>query len=137
MIPMQGIIIRREGGVPVVSRSTDDGGGTLRGNDVAVALARTADIHDAQGVFQEVFLRYFRHTHRLADDEHRKAWLIRCTINRVLVDKESCHTVIQYDATSALPGGEMNFVLNRPFLFAIAGPDELPLFLGVVNTPSH
>lgn len=106
-----------------------------------LALAPTADIHDAQDVFQEVFLRYFRHTHRLADDKHRKAWLIRCTINRVLVDEEGCqtaaYTVIQYDATSALPGEEVNFVLNRPFLFAITGPDELPLFLGVVNTPSH
>lgn len=47
-----------------------------------LALARTANIDDAQDIFQEVFLRYFRNEHKLADDEHTKAWLIRCTINR-------------------------------------------------------
>ena len=47
-----------------------------------LALGRTANVHDAQDVFQEVFLRYFRHEARLTSDEHRKAWLIRCTINR-------------------------------------------------------
>ena len=47
-----------------------------------LALVRTANVHDAQDVFQEVFLRYFRHEDRLTSDEHRKAWLIRCTVNR-------------------------------------------------------
>ena len=47
-----------------------------------LALARTADIHDAEDVFQEVFERFFRHENRLESEEHRKAWLIRCTINR-------------------------------------------------------
>ena len=47
-----------------------------------LALARTANIPDAEDVFQEVFLRFFRHEDRFANDEHRKAWLIRCTVNR-------------------------------------------------------
>ena len=47
-----------------------------------LALVRTANVHDAQDVFQEVFLRYFRHEAHLTSDEHRKAWLIRCTVNR-------------------------------------------------------
>ena len=47
-----------------------------------LALARTANVPDAEDVFQEVFLRYFRHEDRFANDEHRKAWLIRCTVNR-------------------------------------------------------
>ena len=44
-----------------------------------LALARTASVPDAEDVFQEVFLRYFRHEDRFESDEHRKAWLIRCT----------------------------------------------------------
>lgn len=48
-----------------------------------LALARTANVPDAEDVFQEVFLRYFRHENDFADDEHRKAWLIRCTVNRL------------------------------------------------------
>lgn len=47
-----------------------------------LALARTASVHDAEDVFQEVFLRYFRHEDSFKNDEHRKAWLIHCTINR-------------------------------------------------------
>ena len=47
-----------------------------------LALARTASVPDAEDVFQEVFLRYFRHEDRFDSDEHRKAWLIRCTVNR-------------------------------------------------------
>ena len=47
-----------------------------------LALARTASVPDAEDVFQEVFLRYFRHEDRFGSDEHRKAWLLRCTINR-------------------------------------------------------
>ena len=47
-----------------------------------LALARTANVSDAEDVFQEVFLRYFRHEERFQSDEHRKAWLIRCTVNR-------------------------------------------------------
>ena len=47
-----------------------------------LALARTASVPDAEDIFQEVFLRYFRHEERFHSDEHRKAWLIRCTVNR-------------------------------------------------------
>ena len=47
-----------------------------------LALVRTANVSDAEDVFQEVFLRYFRHEDRFDSDEHRKAWLIRCVVNR-------------------------------------------------------
>ena len=46
-----------------------------------LALARTANRHDAEDVFQDVFLRYVRHAQELRDEEHRRAWLIRCTVN--------------------------------------------------------
>ena len=47
-----------------------------------LALARTASVPDAEDVFQDVFLQYFRHEDQFHTDEHRKAWLLRCTINR-------------------------------------------------------
>lgn len=36
---------------------------------------------DAEDIFQEVFLRYVKHAWKLQDEEHRKAWFIRTTIN--------------------------------------------------------
>jgi RNA polymerase sigma-70 factor (ECF subfamily) len=46
-----------------------------------LALARTRHVQDSEDVFQEVFARFFRHEETLESDEHRKAWLIRCTLN--------------------------------------------------------
>lgn len=47
-----------------------------------LALAGAKHQQDAEDIFQEVFERYFRHEDRFQTDEHRKAWLIRCTVNR-------------------------------------------------------
>ncbi|MCL2698410.1 MAG: sigma-70 family RNA polymerase sigma factor [Oscillospiraceae bacterium] len=45
------------------------------------ALSHTRSRHDADDVFQEVFLVYFRKNPVFEDEEHRKAWLIRTTLN--------------------------------------------------------
>lgn len=44
-------------------------------------------------------------------------------------------TVMMMAGAAAPPEEEMDFVLDRPFLFAITGYDGLPLFVGVVNQP--
>ena len=59
---------------------------------------------------------------------------------RVKVDEEGCeaaaYTVIMMEPTSAMqPADEVDFILDRPFLFAITGDSGLPLFTGVVNQP--
>lgn len=59
---------------------------------------------------------------------------------RVMIDEKGCeaaaYTVIMVEESAAmLPEEEVDFVLNRPFLFAIAGADGLPLFVGIVNQP--
>ena len=46
-----------------------------------IALSHTRTVHDAQDVFQEVFLTYWRKKPQSNDDEHRKAWLINTTLN--------------------------------------------------------
>ena len=60
---------------------------------------------------------------------------------RVKVDEEGCeaaaYTVVMVDAGGAAPPEEeVDFVLDRPFLFAITGDSGLPLFTGVVNQPN-
>ena len=37
-----------------------------------LALARTGKLQDAEDIFQEVFLRFFRHEGRLTTAEHRR-----------------------------------------------------------------
>ena len=46
-----------------------------------IALLNMKNKSDAEDIFQEVFLRLVQHLHKLKTEEHRKAWLIRVTIN--------------------------------------------------------
>lgn len=46
-----------------------------------IAFSQTKNRHDADDIFQEVFLRLCRHPKAFDNDEHIKAWLIRVTIN--------------------------------------------------------
>ena len=46
-----------------------------------LALAKTNSPADADDVFQEVFLACFQSGKTFRDDEHRKAWLLRTTVN--------------------------------------------------------
>ncbi len=59
---------------------------------------------------------------------------------RVAIDEKgvtaAAFTVIGVDAAGApLSDEEVDFVLDRPFLFAVTGTDGMPLFVGVVNQP--
>ena len=56
---------------------------------------------------------------------------------RVSVDEESCSgaAYFQANAWGSSPTEEIDFILDRPFIFVITGPDGLPLFIGVVNQP--
>ena len=59
---------------------------------------------------------------------------------RVTIDEEGCtaaaYTVIMVGEGAEMPPEEeVDFVLDRPFLFAITDGGGLPLFVGVVNRP--
>lgn len=46
-----------------------------------LAVSQMGNRNDADDVFQEVFFRYLKKKPSFTSDEHRKAWLIRVTIN--------------------------------------------------------
>ena len=46
-----------------------------------LAFARMGNRYDADEVYQEVFLRYVRKNPMFNSEEHRKAWLIKVTLN--------------------------------------------------------
>ena len=59
---------------------------------------------------------------------------------RVMVDEEGCTAAsyVQMDAeagAAAPPAKEVDFILDRPFIFIIQTGDGMPLFAGVVNHP--
>lgn len=46
-----------------------------------IALTKTQSSHDADDIFQEVFMKLCMNTKPFDSEEHRKAWLIKVTIN--------------------------------------------------------
>ena len=60
---------------------------------------------------------------------------------RVAVDEEGCtaaaYTVMMEAGAAMPPEEEVDFILDRPFLFAVTGPHDTPLFIGIVNTPTE
>lgn len=46
-----------------------------------LAYARTGNIHDAEDILQEVFLRYVKSGMTFNDENHRKAWLLKVASN--------------------------------------------------------
>lgn len=46
-----------------------------------LAFARAGTKYDADDIFQEVFLRYVKKRPAFTSEEHRKAWLLRVTVN--------------------------------------------------------
>ena len=58
---------------------------------------------------------------------------------RVAIDEEgvtaAAFTVIMRAGAGRPPSDEIDFILDRPFLFVIESADGLPLFAGVVNQP--
>lgn len=46
-----------------------------------IALTKTQSSHDADDIFQEVFMKLCMNTKPFETEEHRKAWLIKVTVN--------------------------------------------------------
>ena len=59
---------------------------------------------------------------------------------RVMIDEEGCiaaaFTVMVACGAARPPEEQVDFVLDRPFLFVINGQDGQPLFVGIVNQPN-
>ena len=47
-----------------------------------LAFSQTRSVADAEDIYQDVFLRYFQKRPKFESEQHRKAWLLRVTLNR-------------------------------------------------------
>jgi len=91
-----------------------------------IALARLGNTYDADEVFQDVFLAYFRKTPTFNSPEHEKAWLIRTTLN--LCKKTAFHPwkkrMVLFESVE--PKGDFTFQL----------PEENELYQALQALPS-
>ena len=58
---------------------------------------------------------------------------------RVTIDEEGCkavaYTVLSHELGIFIPEDEMDFVVDRPFIFTITDKTGTPFFVGIVNNP--
>lgn len=80
-----------------------------------------SDFSPLTGEAEGIFLSMAQHAARVAIDEHGVTAV--------------AYTAIMEPTAAAPPEEEVDFVLDRPFVFAITSHDGLPLFVGIVNQP--
>ncbi|MBQ9382749.1 MAG: hypothetical protein IJT87_00780 [Ruminiclostridium sp.] len=59
---------------------------------------------------------------------------------RVQIDEEGCRAsamTVMMSAGAALPQSTIEMTFDRPFIFAITGSGNVPLFVGIVNDPTE
>ena len=92
-----------------------------------IAYRYTANPTDAEDVFSETFLAYFKKDRAFESEEHRKAWLIRVTINRCR-DLQRAGAVRAYtpleDVLHQPDMGDSAHLEGRPVLQAILALPE-------------
>ena len=71
-----------------------------------LAFAQVKHPSDAEDIFQDVFLRYVDHRPSFQNEEHRKAWLIRVTINGC---KKRWRSVLRHRETPLLQQEAVHF----------------------------
>jgi RNA polymerase sigma-70 factor (ECF subfamily) len=65
-----------------------------------LAFAKTGNSHDAEDITQEVFLKLINSQKKgktFNDEEHRKAWLIRVTVNLAINTVKSSNRLTDFD----------------------------------------
>ena len=59
---------------------------------------------------------------------------------RVAIDEEgvtaAAYTVMANAGSGAPPEEEVDFTLDRPFIFVVTNPNNVPMFIGIVNNPA-
>lgn len=70
-----------------------------------IAFTRLGNAADAEDAAQDVFVRYFKADKTFETEEHRKAFLIRCAVNRANSYAKSAHSkhTAHTDALENLP----------------------------------
>ena len=98
-----------------------------------LALARTGSAADADDVFQETFLAYYRSGKTFREEEHRRAWLLRTALN---MSRRVTQSTYRKKAVPLEEGAEMVAPFREPeenqiwqALQSLSEEYRLPLYL--------
>ena len=105
-----------------VSSKTDLVAGLKRLGVTDVFDASAADFTPSTGELDGTFVTNIEHAARAKIDEEGV--------------EAAAYTVIVRAGGAMPPEEQVDFILDRPFIFAITGEDGLPLFVGIVNNPA-
>ena len=73
-----------------------------------LAYAQTRSRHDADDIFQDVFLQVVRRRPQFASEAHEKAWLIRATLHRTCdMARMAERRTLPLEDAEVLPGREL------------------------------
>jgi RNA polymerase sigma-70 factor (ECF subfamily) len=104
-----------------------------------IALSHTRTVCDAQDVFQEVFLTYWRKQPLHNDDEHRKAWLINTTLNcaKHVTSASWSKKVLPFAEISAELQQERSSAYNDEQAFQFASDEQDEIFHAMQSLPTQ
>lgn len=70
-----------------------------------IAYSMTKKKTDAEDIYQEVFIKFFKNIKKLKDQQHEKRWLIRVTMNEcnMLYRKKSVRNEVELDENTCAP----------------------------------
>ena len=78
MTNLQSLLVGVQNGDSVSQRDLYD---TFKGKVMGICRRFTKDKPEAEDVFQETFIRVFRHIDQVQDAEHLQAWIRRVSVN--------------------------------------------------------
>ncbi len=80
-----------------------------------VALSTTGSREDAEDAVHDVFLKYIETKPTFHDNEHRRAWLIRVTVNRCrdILRRHKVRAYLSMDEAGELPASPDDFGNNK------------------------
>jgi RNA polymerase sigma factor, sigma-70 family len=73
---------RKRGEIRVNAKDVEHYLALYRNNVITTALCYVKKQSDAEDILQEVFFSLYTYSGSFNEDEHVKAWLIRCTVNK-------------------------------------------------------
>ncbi len=79
--------------------------------------------HDAEDVFQDVFIKLYEHMDRMQSEEHMKAWLIRVTIN---ICKNKLKSFVYRKMDAYEDGAHSPYIDNNASFEVISAVTSLP-----------